>query len=136
MKFVYAQEQDLSVDDYCATLAETDLRELRPLNNYKRIKAMLDGSNFIVTARDGSGAIVGLARCITDNAWVCYCAELAVRESHQGQGIGRKLLETCEHLLGPGIAITLLAEPDAVRFYERAGLDSKPGFAKPRSDRS
>jgi GNAT superfamily N-acetyltransferase len=136
MPITYAREQTLSVDDYVAVLAQTTMHDHRPLTNTARIRAMLDGANFIVTARDDDGTLVGLARCICDFAWVCYCAELAVRDTHQGQGIGRAILDKCAQLLGPGIGIALMAEPEAVGFYERIGMSRHPGFFRPRTDRS
>ncbi len=87
MSIVYAQEQSLPVADYVAVLAETTMRDKRPLTNTVRIGEMIAGANFIVTAREND-AILGLARCITDFAWIAYCAELAVKESAQGRGVG------------------------------------------------
>ena len=99
MSLVYAREPGLSVDDYVAVLADTTMRDRRPLANRTRIGEMLAGANFVVTARR-EGEILGLARCITDHAWICSCAELAVKESAQGLGIGRGLLEFCWNELG------------------------------------
>ena len=43
------------------------------------MKVMLAEANLIITAREAGagGAIVGVARCLTDFAWCCYVAELA-----------------------------------------------------------
>ena len=90
---VYAEEPGLSVDDYVAVLGATTMRTKRPLENRARIGEMLSGANLIVTARR-NGEIVGLARCITDRAWICYCAELAVKESAQGLGVGAGIIRT------------------------------------------
>jgi GNAT superfamily N-acetyltransferase len=136
MTVVYAQEQTLSVEDYVAVLAETTMRTKRPLSNTARIAEMLAGANFIVTAREG-GTIVGLARCITDFAWIAYCAELAVKESAQGRGIGAGLIKTVDELLGPRIGLMLVAEPEAVGFYQRIGLERlDTGFFRHRIERS
>lgn len=135
MSVVYAQEQSLPVADYVAVLGETTLGVKRPLANAARIAAMIAGANFIVTARE-DGVILGLARCITDHAWVAYCAELAVRERAQGRGVGRGIFEFCVRELGPGIGIGLFSEPNALAFYERLGLKRLDnGFFFDRSDR-
>jgi GNAT superfamily N-acetyltransferase len=135
-EIVYAREQSLSVEDYVAVLAETTMRSKRPLANVRRIAAMLAGANFIVTARE-RGQILGLARCISDGSWICYCAELAVKESAQGRGIGRDILAKCYDLLGPGIGLMLASEPEAVGFYERTGMDRVThAFFRPRTDRA
>lgn len=136
MSIVYAQDRSLSVTDYVAVLAETTMRDKRPLTNSQRIGEMIAGANFIVTARE-NGVILGLARCISDGAWVCYCAELAVKESAQGRGIGRDLLQTCWDLLGPRIGFLLISDPTAVGFYEKLGLEREiTPFWRERADRS
>jgi GNAT superfamily N-acetyltransferase len=133
---VYAEEPGLSVDDYISVLADTTMRTKRPLQNRKRIGEMLAGANLIVTARR-DGEIVGLARCITDHAWICYCAELAVRESAQGLGIGAGIIRTLNELLGPRIGLALFSEPEALGFYEKAGLSRlDSGFFRMRADRN
>lgn len=136
MAVVYALEPDLGVDDYVGVLAETIMRDKRPLANRQRIARMLAGASPIVTARE-NGGILGLARCISDGAWVCYCAELAVRESAQGRGIGRALLNKCYEVIGPGQSLILMSEPSATGFYEGAGMERHPdAFFHMRSDRS
>ncbi len=136
MSIVYAQEQGLSVEDYVAVLAETIMREKRPLANTARIGEMIAGANFIVTARE-DGTILGLARCITDFSWIAYCAELAVKESAQGRGIGAGIMARCKDLLGPRLGLVLISEPAAVGFYERIGFERQDSaFFRTRLDRS
>lgn len=136
MSIVYAQEPSLSVEDYVAVLSETVMREKRPLKNAVRIGEMIAGANFIVTARE-DGVILGLARCITDFSWIAYCAELAVKESAQGRGIGRGLLNFIEDALGPKVGLMLVSEPGAVEFYKRVGMQLQDtGFFRTRLDRS
>ncbi len=135
MSIVYAQEQNLPVADYVAVLAETSMAVKRPLQNSVRIAAMLAGANFIVTARE-DGVILGLARCITDYAWIAYCAELAVKESAQGRRIGAGIIAKARELLGPRIGLTLISEPDAVGFYQRVGMEQVDrAFFLTRADR-
>ena len=136
MSVTYAEEPGLGVDDYVSVLAETTMRTKRPLANRKRIGDMLAGANLIVTARQ-DGEILGLARCISDGAWICYCAELAVKESAQGLGIGSGIIGKLNELLGPKIGLALFSEPEALGFYEKAGLTRLDnGFFGTRADRS
>lgn len=136
MAVVCALEPDLGVDDYVAVLADTIMRDKRPLANRPRIARMLTGAKPIITARE-DGEILGLARCISDGAWVCYCAELAVREAAQGRGIGRALLAKCYEVIGPDQSLILMSEPSATGFYESAGMERHPdAFFHMRSDRS
>lgn len=136
MNIVYAQESSLNVDDYVAVLGETTMRSKRPLANRARIGRMIAGANLVVTARE-NGSILGIARCLTDGAWITYCAELAVRESAQGRGIGAGLLAKCRELIGPGQSLLLISEPEAVGFYERVGMQPMPrAYIHARTDAS
>jgi ribosomal protein S18 acetylase RimI-like enzyme len=85
------------------------------------------GSNMIVTARE-NGEIVGVLRGISDGEWVCYVADLAVRDGHQRKGIGTDMLNECKRILGPGMGIVLVAYPDAVDYYKKIGMGEMPAF--------
>ena len=52
----------------------------------------LDGSHLVLSARDAHGALIGLARTISDGETVCYLQDLLVRPDHQGTGVGRELV--------------------------------------------
>lgn len=136
MSIVYAYEHGLSVADYVAVLSETTMRDKRPLANSERIAKMIAGANLVVTARE-DGVILGLARCITDFAWIAYCAELAVRESAQRRGVGAGIMATARDLLGPGVGMILISEPEARGFYARIGMEpNDSAFYRARLDRS
>ena len=128
MTIVYAQEQDLPVADYVTVLGSTYMGSRRPIGNSARVARMLKGSNMIVTARDEAGEIVGLARGISDGEWVCYLADLVVRDTHQRRGIGQGLMAAMKKILGPGMGIVLMAYPEAVAFYRKAGLGEMAAF--------
>ena len=134
MTVIYAQEQRLAVEDYVAVMSETTMRDSRPLANPARIAQMIAGANLIVTARDADGTILGLARCMNDTAWICYCSDLAVKESAQGRGIGQGLLDTCAELLGPRIGLVLVSYPESASFYDRIGLERAQAHYRPRTD--
>jgi ribosomal protein S18 acetylase RimI-like enzyme len=90
----------------------------------------------IVSAREESGEIVGVLRGVSDGEWVCYVADLAVREGHQRKGIGTGLLDTCKAILGPGMGIVLVAYPEAVEYYRRIGMGEMPAFYVDREIRT
>lgn len=136
MTITYQRDENLSAAEYIAVLSRTTLSKHRPLANETRIQSMLDGANFVITARDESNRLIGLARCISDFTWVCYCAELAVHESYQGKGIGKAILATCTQLLGPRIGFILASEPEAMGFYKSIGMDPIPAFYRTNTDRS
>jgi ribosomal protein S18 acetylase RimI-like enzyme len=53
----------------------------------------LANSHLVLTARDDSGRLLGLARTVSDGEIVCYVQELLVNAEFHGRGIGRRLLE-------------------------------------------
>jgi len=89
---------------------------------------MLASAGLIVTARLSQPArpLIGVARGITDFAWCCYLAELAVCASAQGLGVGKGLLDEARRQLGPRVSLILASVPDAVGFYERIGMPRMP----------
>ena len=70
-----------------------------------------------VGAFDGS-RLVGVATFIPDGAGAWQLRGMAVDPAHQGQGVGRAVLETAAARLGPMWAH---ARDTAVGFYERLG---------------
>ncbi len=134
MPITCTRDHTLSAADYIAVVGSTYMRDKRPVADEARIAEILHGSNLIVTARDESGDVVGVARGMSDGAWGCYLADLAVRADPQGKGIGTALLHECKSVLGPRVGIVLLAYPEAEAFYRRIGLGEMPAFFMPRGD--
>ena len=81
---------------------------------------MLQHANLLITAWDGE-QLVGVSRCLSDFAFVTYCSDLAVRESHQKQGIGRELLKRT--MEAGGCRVVLLSAPQAVNYYPHIGFE-------------
>lgn len=137
MSLICAQETGLTAEEYIACVGQSKLGPTRPLGNTERVQAMLDNSNIVVTARDDNGRLLGLFRAMTDWNWVCYCADMAVVEASQGQGVGRTLMDKATEILGPGVSIILLALPGAEGFYSKIGLtQTEQGFYRDRTHRS
>jgi len=125
---VYAREQSLSAADYIAVIGSTYMRDRRPVGNAERVTRVLAGSNMIVSAREEHGAIVGVLRGVSDGEWVCYVADLAVRDGQQRKGIGTGLLDHCKAILGPGMGIVLVAYPEAIDYYRKIGMGEMQAF--------
>ncbi len=94
------------------------------------IPPMVHGSfAFVVAIDEESGATIGMGRCLSDGASDAYIQDVVVDPDFRGRGIGRRivasLLDACR---AAGILwIGVIAEPEAVAFYERTGFLSLPG---------
>ena len=94
---------------------------------------MLHHANLVVTAWD-EDLLVGIARTLSDFAYVGYLADLAVRASHQRQGMAPPSSKTREQM-GSRSMLVLLSAPKAVAYYPKMGFTrhEAPGFCAPTS---
>lgn len=99
------------------------LAERRPTDDSTSMKRMLEGANLCVTAWDAD-QLVGISRSMTDHCFVCYLADLAVDQSYQRQGIGKRLIEVTKGELEPECKIVLLAAPAAEEYYPKIGFSA------------
>lgn len=53
----------------------------------------LANSHLVITARDASGTLLGLARTISDDEHICYVQDVVVNPAYHRQGVGRSLVE-------------------------------------------
>jgi predicted N-acetyltransferase YhbS len=86
---------------------------------------MMEHANLVITAWDGD-LLVGISRSLTDFSYVAYLSDLAVRLSHQKQGIGKELMRRTQAELGPKAMIVLLAAPGAKDYYSHVGFTHHP----------
>jgi GNAT superfamily N-acetyltransferase len=63
---------------------------------------------------------------MTDFHYACYLSDLAVDQVCQGQGIGRRLQELTQSMLGPRCNLILIAAPAANGYYEHIGYSRNP----------
>ena len=110
----YAREEFLDPAEFKRVLLESGLDAIRPVEDDDRLTRMLRNSNFVLTARldQPDRRLVGVARCVTDFA-LC---------SAQGSGVGRRLLDETRRQLGSGVNLILVSVPEAIGFYEGAGM--------------
>jgi GNAT superfamily N-acetyltransferase len=117
----YQLEPQLSVEEFIDVLVRSTLGERRPVDDRERIESMLKNADLIVTARL-NGRLVGVSRAITDFAFCTYLSDLAVDESCQKQGIGRKLIERTHEAAGLMTRLILIAAPKARSYYPHIGM--------------
>jgi len=124
MTIAYAIEDRLDADEFVDVLKRSGLDARRPVDKPDVIRGMVDNADLVVTARDGNGRLVGVARSVTDFAYCCYLSDLAVDRACQRQGIGRELMRrTKDAAGGDEVTLLLLSAPDGMEYYPRAGLE-------------
>jgi predicted N-acetyltransferase YhbS len=120
----YRNGNDLDLDAVIELYRASTLGERRPVDDRERMRLMLQNANLVVTAWDGD-LLVGIARSVSDFSYATYLADLAVRLSHQRQGIGRELIRQTQKLGGQAM-IVLLSAPKATEYYPHIGMKSHP----------
>jgi predicted N-acetyltransferase YhbS len=120
----YRTGNDLDLDSVIELYRASTLGERRPVDDRERMALMLRRANLVVTAWDGE-LLAGIARSLSDFSYCTYLSDLAVRGSHQKQGIGRELIRRTREL-GGRATIILLSAPRAVDYYPRIGFKPHP----------
>jgi len=120
----YRIGNDLDLDAVIELYIASGLGERRPVADRDRMALMMRNANLVVTAWE-SEMVVGIARSVSDFSYCTYLSDLAVRLSHQKQGIGRELIRRTQALGGQATVI-LLSAPKAVDYYPRIGMAPHP----------
>jgi predicted N-acetyltransferase YhbS len=121
----YRIGNDLDLDEVIELYRASTLGERRPVDQRDAMRQMLEHANLVVTAWEGE-RMVGIARSLTDFAYVAYLSDLAVRASHQRRGIGKELIHRTRAELGAGATLLLLAAPAAATYYPHVGFSRHP----------
>ena len=117
--------QRLSPEEYIDFLKRTDLGSQYPRERFEaRVSRLLQSASISLAARDGEGRLVGVLLGLTDFAYWLYVTDLGVDRDCLRQGIGRRLMRAALELAGgeKDIAVYLIANENAVPFYERIGM--------------
>ena len=116
----YRLGNDLPLGQTLDLYRASTLGERRPIDDEGRMARMLQNANLVITAWDGP-LLAGIARSVTDFAYCTYLSDLAVRVSHQRQGIGRELMVRTR-AAAPEASLIMLAAPKAVDYYPHVGF--------------
>ena len=120
----YETGHALNLDQVTDLYASCSLGARRPVANRERMQQMLQNANLVVTAWDEE-LLVGIARALSDFSYATYLSDLAVRETHQKQGIGKELIREVQRLGGQA-KIILLSAPEADAYYPALGFVQRP----------
>ena len=121
----YRAGNALELDAVIELYRSSTLGDRRPVDDRHRMSEMLRNANLVVTAWDGD-LLVGISRALSDFSFVTYLSDLAVRGSHQRQGIGKELIRRTQALAGKDAKLVLLAAPAAERYYPHVGFTHHP----------
>lgn len=115
----------ISADVYIDFLKRTDLGSQYPKERFKeRIEKLVANVSISIVARNEDDLIVGVLFGLTDFAYWLYVTDLGVDRSYERQGIGRRLMKAALEAAGgeKDIAVYLIANENAVPFYEKLGM--------------
>ena len=116
----YQIENNISPNEFKELLIKSKLGERRPVNDFNRIKSMVENANLIITARDGE-KLVGVSRSITDFVYCTYLSDIAVDDEYQKKGIGKELIRLTKKET-PNATLILLSAPKAIDYYPHIGM--------------
>ena len=125
MKIDYRDNAPVSVAEAIELYNRSTLGERRPVDRPDIFEGMLKNASLTITAWHDS-RLVGIARTLTDFAYVAYLSDLAVDAAFQKQGIGKTLIDETRKRLEPECMIVLLAAPKANEYYPRLGFEHNP----------
>ena len=119
------KEERLSTEEYIDFLKRTDLGSQYPKERFEqRIEKLVRNVSISLVARNEDGTVIGVLFGLTDFAYWLYVTDLGVDRAYERQGIGRELMKTALDLAGgeKDIAVYLIADENAVAFYEKLGM--------------
>ena len=122
---VTIKEERISAEEYIEFLKRTDLGSQYPKERfYERIPKLVKNVSISLTARNDDGLLVGALFGLTDFCYWLYITDLGVDRNYERRGIATKLMKTAHELAGgeKDIAVYLIANEDAVPFYEKIGM--------------
>ena len=114
----YRYDNDFDIDPVIELCHASTLGKRRPVDDRRIMLAMLRHANLVVTAWDGK-LLVGIARTLSDFAYVGYLADLAFRFAPAPRcGVDPKNPGQD----GTALHACLLAAPQAVKYYPKVGF--------------
>ena len=119
------QSERLSAEEYKDFLKRTNLGSQYPKERFEqRIEKLVQTVSISLVARNENGEIVGVLFALTDFAYWLWVTDLGVSRDYEGQGIGRALMKRAHEEAGgeKDIAIYLVANENAIPFYEKLGM--------------
>ncbi len=97
---------------------------IRSASDPDQLARAVDRSTYVVTARDEHGTLIGMTRCLSDDASVMYLQEVLVHPDQDRTAIASILVQRClTHFSHVAQKFALTDEADLPRpFYESIGF--------------
>lgn len=92
-------------------------------------------SSYAVALAVDDGRVVGFANAVSDGVLSAHIPLLEVLPQWQGQGIGRRLIESLQQQLEHLYMIDIVCDPNLESFYAPLGFQPLLGMAKRNYDR-
>ena len=121
------KEERISAEEYIEFLKRTDLGSQYPKERFaERIPKLVKNVSISLVARNDDGLVVGVLFGLTDFCYWLYVTDLGVDRDYERKGIATKLMKMAHELAGgeKDIAVYLIANENAVPFYEKLGMKS------------
>lgn len=125
MEGIRITEERVTPEEYIEFLKRTDLGSQYPKERFEeRIHKLVKTVSISLVARNQDGMIVGILFGLTDFCYWLYITDLGVDRNYKRQGIGRALMKKAHDIAGgeKDIAVYLIANDEAVPFYEKLGM--------------
>lgn len=122
---IQIKEEYISAEEYIAFLRRTDLGSQYPKERFEeRIKKLVKNVSISLIARNEKDLVVGALFGLTDYSYWLYVTDLGVDRDYERQGIATRLMKKAHEIAGgeKDIAIYLVANENAVPFYEKLGM--------------
>lgn len=120
------ESERISATEYIEFLKRTSLGSQYPKERFQeRIATLVKTTSISLVAKNIDGLIVGALFGLTDYAYWLYVTDLGVDRAYEGQGIGKRLMKVAHDNAGgeKDIAVYLIANKNAVPFYEKIGME-------------
>ena len=121
------KEERISAEEYIEFLKRTDLGSQYPKERFaERIPKLVKNVSISLVARNDDGLVVGVLFGLTDFCYWLYVTDLGVDRDYERKGIATKLMKMAHEFAGgeKDIAVYLIANENAVPFYEKLGMKS------------
>lgn len=122
---IHMMEERITAEEYIDFLRRTDLGSQYPKERFEeRIRKLVKNVSISLIARNDEGLIVGALFGLTDFCYWLYVTDLGVDRNYERHGIASRLMKTAHEIAGgeKDIAVYLIANEDAVGFYEKIGM--------------